>query len=107
MDLTVEDYDEFRLPRVGRRAPENRLERRAPKVRASLASRTGRGQPDRSVLRWGEGDPEYVFFHGRGQNAHTFDGVVLSLDRPSLTLSTSLVTVARTGETTATTGPST
>jgi pimeloyl-ACP methyl ester carboxylesterase len=35
-------------------------------------------------LHWGESDPEYVLLHGRGQNAHTWDAVLLSLGRPAL-----------------------
>jgi pimeloyl-ACP methyl ester carboxylesterase len=83
MDLTVEDYDEFAHL-------ESVAERRGidwggvPEVqRRSLHDGSGRVI---SVLHWGAGDPEYVFFHGRGQNAHTWDAVVLSLDRPALTV---------------------
>ncbi|CAB4364077.1 MAG: alpha/beta fold hydrolase [Actinobacteria bacterium] len=35
-----------------------------------------------SFLVWGEGEPEYVFLHGGGQNAHTWDTVALALGRP-------------------------
>jgi pimeloyl-ACP methyl ester carboxylesterase len=83
MDLTVEDYDEFAyLESVAER--RNIAWSGAPKVRR-LSLRDGSGRLI-SALKWGEDDPEYVFFHGRGQNAHTWDGVVLSLDRPSLTV---------------------
>jgi esterase len=37
-----------------------------------------------SVLRWGAGDPEVVFLHGGGQNAHTWDLVALALGRPAI-----------------------
>jgi len=37
-----------------------------------------------SVLAWGEDDPEVVFLHGGGQNAHTWDSVVIALGRPAL-----------------------
>lgn len=37
-----------------------------------------------SALRWGSGDPDIVFLHGRGQNAHTWDLVALALRRPAL-----------------------
>jgi pimeloyl-ACP methyl ester carboxylesterase len=37
-----------------------------------------------SALQWGDGDPEIVFLHGGGQNAHTWDSVVLALGRPAL-----------------------
>lgn len=39
-----------------------------------------------SALRFGEGDPEVVFLHGVGLNAHTFDSTVLALGRPALAL---------------------
>ena len=35
-----------------------------------------------SALRWGTGVPEFVFLHGGGQNAHTWDTVALALGRP-------------------------
>jgi pimeloyl-ACP methyl ester carboxylesterase len=35
-----------------------------------------------SGLVWGEGDPQLVFLHGGGQNAHTWDSVALALGRP-------------------------
>lgn len=37
-----------------------------------------------SSLRWGTEPPEYVFLHGGAQNAHTWDTVLLALDRPAL-----------------------
>jgi esterase len=37
-----------------------------------------------SALRWGEGPPRVVFLHGGGQNAHTWDTVVLGLGLPAL-----------------------
>lgn len=37
-----------------------------------------------SALRWGEGPPQVVFVHGGGQNAHTWDSVVLALGVPAL-----------------------
>jgi pimeloyl-ACP methyl ester carboxylesterase len=39
-----------------------------------------------SVLVWGDRDPELVFLHGGGQNAHTWDTVVLALDRPAIAI---------------------
>ncbi len=35
-----------------------------------------------SALVWGTAEPEIVFLHGGGQNAHTWDTVALALDRP-------------------------
>jgi esterase len=37
-----------------------------------------------SAIRWGEGAPQVVLLHGGGQNAHTWDTVVLSLGLPAL-----------------------
>ena len=39
-----------------------------------------------SAIVWGDGDPEVVFLHGGGQNAHTWDSVVLALGRPALAI---------------------
>lgn len=39
-----------------------------------------------SGLQWGSGSPEYVFLHGGAQNAHTWDTVLLQLDRPALAI---------------------
>ena len=39
-----------------------------------------------SAIVWGDGDPEVVFLHGGGQNAHTWDSVVLTLGRPALAI---------------------
>src|ERR1700722_8219330 len=46
------------------------------------------GQPPRqlSALVWGTGAPEIVFLHGGGQNAHTWDTVLLALDRPAVAI---------------------
>ncbi|WP_425518577.1 alpha/beta fold hydrolase [Mycobacterium spongiae] len=37
-----------------------------------------------SALRWGGAAPRVVFLHGGGQNAHTWDTVVLGLGEPAL-----------------------
>jgi len=37
-----------------------------------------------SALVWGSSDPELVFLHGGGQNAHTWDTVAMALGRPLL-----------------------
>ncbi|MET0908726.1 MAG: alpha/beta hydrolase, partial [Ilumatobacteraceae bacterium] len=37
-----------------------------------------------SALRWGDTDPQIVFLHGGGQNAHTWDSVAFRLGRPAL-----------------------
>ena len=37
-----------------------------------------------SALRWGTAPPQVVFLHGGGQNAHTWDTVVVGLGEPAL-----------------------
>jgi pimeloyl-ACP methyl ester carboxylesterase len=37
-----------------------------------------------SALQWGEQAPRVVFFHGGGQNAHTWDTVIVGLGLPAL-----------------------
>ena len=37
-----------------------------------------------SALRWGSTEPRVVFFHGGGQNAHTWDTVIVGLGEPAL-----------------------
>jgi esterase len=39
-----------------------------------------------SFLAWGEAEPELVFLHGGGQNAHTWDLVALDLARPAIAI---------------------
>jgi len=39
-----------------------------------------------SALRWGTDSPRVVFLHGGGQNAHTWDTVVLGLGEPALAI---------------------
>ncbi len=39
-----------------------------------------------SGLKFGDGDPQVVFLHGGGQNAHTWDTVILGLGAPALAL---------------------
>jgi pimeloyl-ACP methyl ester carboxylesterase len=39
-----------------------------------------------SALLWGDGPPQVVFFHGGGQNAHTWDTVILGLGVPALAI---------------------
>ncbi len=39
-----------------------------------------------SALRWGAEPPRVVFLHGGGQNAHTWDTVILGLGLPALAL---------------------
>ena len=39
-----------------------------------------------SMLKWGIAAPEVVFLHGGGQNAHTWDTVILGLGVPALAI---------------------
>lgn len=39
-----------------------------------------------SALRWGAAPPRVVFLHGGGQNAHTWDTVILGLGLPALAI---------------------
>jgi pimeloyl-ACP methyl ester carboxylesterase len=41
---------------------------------------------DVSALRWGEAAPRVVFLHGGGQNAHTWDTVIVGLGEPALSV---------------------
>ncbi|HTX97965.1 MAG TPA: alpha/beta hydrolase [Mycobacterium sp.] len=44
----------------------------------------GAGQDRISALRWGAAPPRIVFLHGGGQNAHTWDSVIVGLGEPAL-----------------------
>ena len=37
-----------------------------------------------SALQWGDSSPRVVFLHGGGQNAHTWDTVIVGLGQPAL-----------------------
>jgi len=77
--LVDEDYDEFGL------LHENAEEIGLPwPGRPKVERREIRGAAHEplSVIVWGEADPEIVFLHGGGQNAHTWDYVALALGRP-------------------------
>lgn len=51
--------------------------------RQSVATKDGR---QISSLVWGKSDPELVFLHGGAQNGHTWDTVLLALDRPAIAI---------------------
>ncbi|MCM3883685.1 alpha/beta fold hydrolase [Frankia sp. R82] len=79
--LGADDYDEFGL------LHENAEELGLPWAGRPDVSRGFADLPDGgrlSYLRWGRAEPEIVFLHGGGQNAHTWDSVALALGRPAL-----------------------
>ena len=58
----------------------------APKRVSHELPGDGQDSPSRklSALKWGDGSPELVLFHGGAQNAHTWDTVAMVLKRPLL-----------------------
>ncbi len=76
-------YDEFALFREN--ADEFGIPWTAPPAVSRVSVDAGDGRRV-SALRWGDGDPEVVLFHGGAQNAHTWDTVALALDRPLLAI---------------------
>lgn len=81
--LEADDYDEFSL--LHENIEEwSLLIDPVPTVRREYFDDVDAGRL--SYLRWGTGSPEVVFLHGGGQNAHTWDTVVLALGRPALAI---------------------
>jgi pimeloyl-ACP methyl ester carboxylesterase len=78
-----DDYDEFGL--LGDNAAEAglTLDSLPPVTRSSFPVTGGQTV---SALTWGDAEPEVVFLHGGGQNAHTWDTVALALGRPLLAI---------------------
>jgi pimeloyl-ACP methyl ester carboxylesterase len=78
--LASNEYDEFGL------LHENAAEWGLPFVGRPPVARHAHVGPhgDLSYIRWWDGDPEIVFLHGGGQNAHTWDTVALALGRPAV-----------------------
>jgi pimeloyl-ACP methyl ester carboxylesterase len=74
------DQDEFAWLREN--ADEAGLAWDGPPSVRRVSTGTASGQV--SALRWGEDSPRVVLLHGGGQNAHTWDTVVLALGRPAL-----------------------
>lgn len=80
--LDDEDYDEFGLLHEnawewGLALPADlTVERRSIQVADGALS----------AIAWGTGEPEVVFLHGGGQNAHTWDTVALALGRSALAI---------------------
>jgi pimeloyl-ACP methyl ester carboxylesterase len=78
--LASNDYAEFGL------LHENAAEWRLPFDQPSVARHSFElaGGQALSYIRWGVDEPELVFLHGGGQNAHTWDTVLLALGRPAV-----------------------
>ena len=81
--LAGDDYDEFSL--LHENAAEWGLPFDQPPLVAREAIDVAPAQ-QLSYLRWGTGEPEIVFLHGGGQNAHTWDTVALALGRPAVAI---------------------
>jgi pimeloyl-ACP methyl ester carboxylesterase len=83
-----DDYDEFGM--LGDNAAEAGLPLEGPPAVARRSFTVAPGTEPRgqsvSAIAWGEGEPELVFLHGGGQNAHTWDTVVLALGHPALAI---------------------
>jgi pimeloyl-ACP methyl ester carboxylesterase len=77
------DYDEFDALEGYARWAGIPFEARPPVRRLSMEVAEGQRV---SMLAWYGDDPELVFLHGGGQNAHTWDTVIMALGRPSLAL---------------------
>jgi pimeloyl-ACP methyl ester carboxylesterase len=74
-------YDEFGL------FPENASEYALALTAPPVVRRTSVSLPDGrhvSALVWGDEPPQVVFVHGGAQNAHTWDTVMIALDRPAV-----------------------
>jgi pimeloyl-ACP methyl ester carboxylesterase len=74
------EYDEFSM--FQENAEEFGIPYKRPVVKRE-AVELGDGRR-LSALVWGAGAAELVFLHGGAQNAHTWDTVLLALDRPAL-----------------------
>jgi pimeloyl-ACP methyl ester carboxylesterase len=76
------DYDEFSL--LHENLHEWNLDIPIPNVRRFFVAVEGLRLL--SGLQWGNDDPELTLLHGGAQNAHTFDTVILALQRPLIAL---------------------
>lgn len=79
--LDSNDYDEFGLLQQNAAEWDIPFETQPVVSRHSFALPSGQNL---SYLRWGEDEPELLFLHGGAQNAHTWDTVLLALDRPAV-----------------------
>ena len=79
----AEPYEEFAL--VAENAAEMGVAWPSPHLPRRESVTLASGQTS-SVIRWGDADPEVVFLHGGGQNAHTWDSVIVAFGRPALAI---------------------
>jgi pimeloyl-ACP methyl ester carboxylesterase len=78
-----EPYEEFEL--VAQNAAEMGVAWPIENMPRRVGFTLGTGQ-ELGAIRWGEDDPDLVFLHGGGQNAHTWDSVIVALDRPTIAI---------------------
>jgi len=83
LDLESATYDEFGMLEVYAEYEGITLRNRPAVSRQTFELPSGQKL---SGIVWGVGQPELVFLHGGGQNAHTWDSVGLHLDRPMLAI---------------------
>jgi pimeloyl-ACP methyl ester carboxylesterase len=83
LEETLDDnnYDEFGLLHENAAEWDLPFSGRPNVARAEFALPSG---DQLSYIRWGSAPPELVFLHGGGQNAHTWDTVILALGRPAV-----------------------
>src|ERR1700761_1281308 len=79
---TMVSQDEFAFLRDN--ADEAGLPWNGPPSVRRVSTGTAGGQV--SALLWGQEPPRVVFLHGGGQNAHTWDTVILALGLPALAI---------------------
>jgi pimeloyl-ACP methyl ester carboxylesterase len=82
--LVVTDYDEFGLFHENIAEFDLAIDVVPPVERVEVTVSDDGSTRIVSALRWGSGDPEFVFLHGGAQNAHTWDTVALALGKPVL-----------------------
>jgi pimeloyl-ACP methyl ester carboxylesterase len=77
----VDDYDEFGMLKDNASEWDLTWTGQTTVIRSSHAY-----APDLSLsyLAWGDDEPQLVFLHGGGQNAHTWGTVVIGLGRPAI-----------------------
>jgi pimeloyl-ACP methyl ester carboxylesterase len=56
----------------------------AARLGVTDAMRASRRGGDVSFVQWGDGEPEFLFFHGVGNDARSFDALALVLGRPAI-----------------------